>query len=258
MASLVCDRLTVKAATRTIINNIDLVVDDGTACVVMGPSGAGKSTLLRAVAGLVPYSGTVSVNQHNLAGIAPHRRGIGLLFQHPRLFPTMNVVDNVAYPLKLQRQSRRQRRTQAHELLTEVAMGDRADAESHELSGGEQQRVALARALCCSPDVMLLDEPLTGLDPAQRRELVELLDQVRRSRKLTWVVVTHNPDDAATIGDTIAVIDSGRIVQHGTVDAVRQQPNTEVVAKVVAASHTAAPHGGCKHCQPAKPQRVHQ
>ena len=234
MATLECRQLRVQVPGRTLLDGIDLTVEDGSACVLMGPSGAGKSTLLRAVAGLVHHGGTVTLQGRDLAGVAPHRRGVGLLFQNPRLFPTMDVLDNVAYPLRLRRLGRRERRARALDALAEVGLADRADARGPELSGGEQQRVALARALCSDPEVMLLDEPLTGLDLPQRRALVRLLARMRRERRLTWVVVTHEPDDAATLGDTIAVVDEGRLVQHDTVEAVHLRPRTELVTAVTA------------------------
>ncbi|MGF1599179.1 MAG: ABC transporter ATP-binding protein [Acidimicrobiales bacterium] len=241
MATLVCRSLGVRAGGRTLLDSVDLTVDDGTACVVMGPSGAGKSTLLRAVAGLVGHDGIVTVGGRDLAGVAPHRRRVGLLFQQPRLFPTMSALDNVAYPLRLRREGRHRRRARALEALAEVGLADRADAAPHELSGGEQQRVALARALCSEPDVLLLDEPVTGLDLPQRRDLVRVLARVRRERNLTWVVVTHEPDDAATLGDTIAVLDTGRLVQHDTVAAVHARPRCDLVADLTSPHHPPYP-----------------
>lgn len=226
---LECRGLSVCLRGRTLVDAVDLDVATGSTCVVMGPSGAGKSTLLRAVAGLVGHDGSVAVGGRDLDGVAPHRRGVGLLFQNPRLFPNMTVVDNVAYSLRLRGMGRSERRSRAHALLDEVGLGNRTGAAPHELSGGEQQRVALARALCSEPDVLLLDEPLTGLDLPQRRELVRLLAGMQRDRHITWLVVTHDPDDAAALADTIAVLDDGRLVQHDTVDSVYTRPLDELV-----------------------------
>ncbi len=234
MGSLRIDDVSVRIDGRALLDHVDLGLDDGASCVVMGPSGAGKSTLLRAVAGLVPYDGRITCGGRDLAGVALHRRGVGLLFQRPRLFPTMSALDNVAYPLRLRRVGRSRRRALAAELLAEVGLGDRADARSHELSGGEQQRVALARALCSGPEVLLLDEPLTGLDLPQRRALVGVLRRIQTDHELTWMVVTHDPDDAAVLGDTIAVLDHGRLVQHDTAEAVRTRPRSALVAALSA------------------------
>ncbi|MGF1600264.1 MAG: ABC transporter ATP-binding protein [Acidimicrobiales bacterium] len=234
MARLDCSGLSVRADGRVLLDRVDLTIEDATACVVMGPSGAGKSTLLRAVAGLVEHTGTVRLDGSDLAGMPPHRRGVGLLFQRPRLFPTMSVIDNVAYPLRVRRIRRADRRRQAGELLGEVGLADRADATPEQLSGGEQQRVALARALCSDPGLLMLDEPLTGLDLPQRRDLVRLLARLRRDRNLTWLVVTHDPDDAAALADTIAIIDRGRLVQHDTVDTVEARPASRLAAAVTA------------------------
>lgn len=230
MAGLSCDGVGVVADGRVLLDGVTLAVDPGAACAVMGRSGAGKSTLLKAIAGLVEHGGRVSVDGRDLTGVAPHRRRVGLLFQQPRLFPAMRAIDNVAYPLRLARWPRGRRRTEAARRLAEVGLGDRAQAWPGELSGGEQQRVALARALCVAPAVVLLDEPLTGLDLPQRRELVGLLRRVRAERDVTWVIVTHDPDDAAALGDTIAVLDAGRLVQHGPAGEVRSSPVTDGVA----------------------------
>ncbi len=230
MNGLWCERVRVVAGDRVLLDGVTLAVEPGSACVVMGRSGAGKSTLLKAIAGLVDHGGRVSVDGRDLSRVAPHRRRVGLLFQHPRLFPTMRVVDNVAYPLRLAGWSRHRRRVEAARLLAEVGLEDRAGAWPDELSGGEQQRVALARALGGAPSALLLDEPLTGLDVPQRRELVGLLQRVRTERQLTWVIVTHDPQDAEALGDTIAVLDAGRLVQHGAADTVRTSPATHGVA----------------------------
>lgn len=234
MATLRCSAVTVRAADRVLLDRVSLTVDDGTCCSLLGASGAGKSTLLRAVAGLVPAAGTITLGSRDLAGVAPHRRGVGLLFQRPHLFPTMRVVDNVAYPLRVRGARRGPRRAAATALLAEVGLADRAGAWPAELSGGEQQRVALARALCSDPDLLLLDEPFTGLDRPQRRDLVRTLCQVRAERGLTWLVVTHDPLDARTLGDTIAVLDLGRLVQHDTTASVVAAPTHPLVAALVA------------------------
>lgn len=233
MGGLSCTDVGVSGDGRALLDGVTLAVEPGGACAVMGRSGAGKSTLLLAIAGLVDHGGRITVDGRDLGGVAPHRRRVGLLFQHPRLFPTMRVIDNVAYPLRLARWPRGRRRAEAARLLAEVGLADRAGAWPGELSGGEQQRVALARALCSLPSVLLLDEPLTGLDLPQRRELVALLARVRAERDVTWVIVTHDPDDAAALGDTIAVLDTGRLVQHGRVDEVRSRPATEGVAALL-------------------------
>lgn len=199
---------------RPVLDDIHLTVPTGTCCVIMGPSGAGKTTLLQSIAGLVPSTGAISVGSRDLAGVPLHKRGVSLLFQHPRLFPTMTVIDNVAYPMRLQGIGRVARRAVAAALLDDVGLGARVRSRPDELSGGERQRVALARALCAEPQVLLLDEPLTGLDVVQRRSLGSLLAQLRAQRGLTWMVVTHEPEDAAILADHVAVLDGGRLAEH--------------------------------------------
>ena len=230
---LTCTDVTVNADGRPIVDQVSLNVPSGSCCVVMGASGAGKSTLLRAVAGLIEHSGSISVNGQDLEQRAPHRRDVGLLFQNARLFPTMSALDNVAYPLRIRKLNRRSRRATASALLEEVGLGDRLTARPDQLSGGERQRVALARALCSEPKVLMLDEPLTGLDAPQRRSLVRLLTRLQRDLNLTWVVVSHDPDDAVSLADTIAVLDHGRLVQHDEVEVVRHRPSSPLVASLL-------------------------
>ncbi|MGE0141132.1 MAG: ABC transporter ATP-binding protein [Ilumatobacteraceae bacterium] len=213
---------------------MNLTVEHGSCCVVMGRSGAGKSTLLKAIAGLVPHSGSVTIDGRGLGGLPPHRRRVGMLFQEARLFPTMSALDNVAYPLRVRGVGRGERREQAAGLLERVGLDGRAGARATELSGGEQQRVALARALCSQPAVLLLDEPFTGLDVPQRRSMVDLLALLRRDRAETWVIVSHDPDDALRLGDTVAILDDGALVQHAPPADARARPASMVVTALLA------------------------
>lgn len=201
-------------------------------CAVIGPSGAGKTTLLRAATGLVPHSGHVLLGDHDVSTIAPHRRGIALLFQDPRLFDSMRVVDNVAYAARVRGVPRLRRHADARALLDEVGLADRASERPAGLSGGERQRVALARALTADPDVLLLDEPLSALDAPRRAEVRAVIDRVRRARNLTTVYVSHDLADAVDGADRLAVLIDGVLVQHDTPTTVLERPASAQVARL--------------------------
>lgn len=211
---------------------MSLRVASGSLCAIIGPSGAGKTTLLRATAGLVAHAGTVAVGGVDMTNTPTHQRGVAMVFQEPRLFATMTVLDNVAYPDRVRRIARRTRQAKAKLLLDEVGLGDRANSYPHDLSGGEQHRVALARALNAQPQVLLLDEPLTGLDAPRRAEMRRLIAGVQRARRLTTLYVSHDLGDAVAVAESIAVIIAGRLEQHGPPALVLDQPATPEVARL--------------------------
>jgi ABC-type sulfate/molybdate transport systems ATPase subunit len=220
----------VRAGDRTVLRDVSLHVDDGSLCAIIGPSGAGKSTLLRVAAGLLAHDGSVVVDNDDITGMPAHKRGVALLFQEPRLFDSMTVLDNVAYADRVRRVARSVRRETAAALLDEVGLADRASERPAGLSGGERQRVALARALNAGPRVLLLDEPLSALDAPRHAELRAVIDKVRRARRLTTLYVSHDLADAVALADRIAVLIDGRVVQHDTPSSVLERPVTPAVA----------------------------
>lgn len=238
MTGLRCAGVGVHAGGRTVLDQVDLDVTAGSMTVLVGPSGAGKTTLLRAIAGLTPLSaGSITINGRDLAGVPAHRRGVTVLFQEPRLFPNLDVADNVAFALRLAGVPRRRRRTRAAALLEEVGLSGFGGRKVRGLSGGEQQRVALARALAAEPDVLLLDEPLSALDPDRRETLRSLLRDTQRRRGLTVLHVTHDQSEAAELADQLAVILGGRIVACGSPSELFERPRSAAVARFLGAKN---------------------
>jgi ABC-type Fe3+/spermidine/putrescine transport system ATPase subunit/ABC-type spermidine/putrescine transport system permease subunit II len=227
-----CTGVEVAAGGAPVLRGVDLTVASGALTALVGPSGAGKTTLLRAIAGLTPLTrGEIALGERSLAGVPVHRRRIAVVFQEPRLLPHLNVVDNVALPLRAAKVPRAERRRRAGGLLAEVGLGGFAERRVPGLSGGEQQRVALARALCADPDLLLLDEPLAALDPGRREGLRGLIGRLQRERALTTVVITHDRAEAAELGDRVALMLEGRIVQHDEPRAVFERPSSAAVAR---------------------------
>jgi len=231
-AGLRCWGLVTAPGGTVVLRGATLDVPAGTLTVLVGPSGAGKTTLLRVVAGLAPLdAGTVELDGRDLAGVPPHRRRVGLVFQEPRLFPNLDVAGNVAFPLRVAGVGRQRRRERAVGLLDEVGLAGFAGHPTAGLSGGERQRVALARALAMRPELLLLDEPLAAVDPERREELRRLIRRVQRERRLTTVYVTHDRAEAAELGDRVALLLDGLIVQHDRPAALFERPTTALVAR---------------------------
>lgn len=230
-AALTLEDVTVHAGGAAILRDISLDVPSGTVTTVVGPSGAGKTTLLRAVAGLAAvHTGTIAVAGRDVTSVSPADRDVAVVFQEPRLFPNLDVAENVAFALRVAGQGRTERRRRAEELLDQVGLAGFGPRRVRQLSGGEQQRVNLARALAAEPRVMLLDEPLAAVDPSRQAELRDLLRHVHTSFETTAVHVTHDLDEAAELGDRIAVVLDGRLVQHNPVKDVFTTPVNPVVA----------------------------
>ncbi len=233
-ASLAVAGATVRFGETLAVADIDLDVDPGEVVAVLGPSGSGKSTLLRAIAGLQPLAaGAVLLEGRDLAGVPPHRRGVGLMFQEHALFPHRDVAENVAFGLRMQRRPAREVSDRVHELLELVDLPGFGARRIQTLSGGEQQRVALARALAPRPEVLLLDEPLGALDRTLREHLVTELRALFTHLGLTVVAVTHDQGEAFSLADRVVIMDAGRILQAGSPVAVWEQPSTARVAELL-------------------------
>ncbi|HET7744206.1 MAG TPA: ABC transporter ATP-binding protein [Gaiellaceae bacterium] len=214
------------------LDRVSLDVAQGEILTVLGPSGSGKSTLLRVVAGLQPPdSGRVLLDGVDLAPVPAHRRGIGLVFQDHALFQHRDVEGNVGFGLRMRGDPPESVRARVTELLTLVGLSGYERRSVATLSGGEQQRVALARALAPEPRVLLLDEPLGSLDRRLRDRLLEDLGRLFAELGVTAVYVTHDQAEAFALGDRVAVVRRGRIVQTGTPDELWSHPADEDVAR---------------------------
>jgi len=204
---------------------VDLEVAGEERLALLGPSGSGKSTLLRAVAGLQPAAaGRVLLAGRDLAGVPPYRRGIGLMLQDGALFPHRDVEGNIAFGLRMAGVPRDARERRTSELLDLVGLAGRERRSVATLSGGERQRVALARALAPEPRLLLLDEPLGSLDGPLRERLLQDLAELFDHLRLTVVHVTHDVGEAFSIGDRVAVMREGRVVQHAAPDDLWAHP----------------------------------
>ncbi len=228
--ALTVDAVTCRIDGHTIVDRASLDVGKGELFVLVGPSGCGKSTLLRMIAGLGPAaSGRVLLGKDDISAEPPERRRIGLVFQDHALFPHRRIDQNIAFGLTHLSRSERARRVV--EMLDLVRLPDMAKRYPHELSGGEQQRAALARALAPDPAVVLLDEPFASLDPTLREEVRHDVVSALRARGAAAILVTHDRDEALALGDRVAVMHHGEILQIGTPDEVYEHPVDRFVAE---------------------------
>jgi ABC-type Fe3+/spermidine/putrescine transport system ATPase subunit len=213
------------------LNDVSLSVPKSQILALLGASGSGKSTLLSVIAGMIrPLRGRVTVAGEDLLALPTHRRRLGMVFQDYALWPHMTVADNVAFALGRigSRAERRERTLQALRLVGLEALARRYPGE---LSGGQQQRVALARAIVAEPRILLLDEPLSALDPATRVSVRQELARLLKRLNLTTILVTHDREEAFDLADQIAVLHGGRILQVGPPQAVYERPADEEVAR---------------------------
>lgn len=224
--------LTVHYGSFVAVRDARLDIADGEVLALLGPSGSGKSTLLRAITGLEPSArGTVSWDGEDLGAVPVHRRGFGLVFQDGQLFGHRDVAANIAFGLRMHGVPRSSWAPRVAELLELVGLSGFERRRVTELSGGQAQRVALARALAPEPRLLLLDEPLSGLDAGLREQLaIDLADLLRRS-KITALLVTHDQEEAFTLADRVAVLDAGEVRQEGAVRRVWRNPLDDDVAR---------------------------
>ena len=216
------------------VDGISLEVPRGSFFALLGPSGCGKTTTLRMIAGFdEPTSGEIEIGGRSAVGIPPNKRDVNTVFQQYALFPHMTVLDNVAYGLKQRKVDKSERRAKAAEALELVRLTGREQAKPAQLSGGMQQRVALARALVMQPKVLLLDEPLGALDLKLRKAMQIELKLIQRDVGITFIVVTHDQEEAMSMADRIAVMNAGRIDQLAAPAEIYDRPSTPFVADFI-------------------------
>ena len=230
----------------TAVDRIDLRIDGGRYCCLLGPSGCGKTTTLRMVAGHEAVSeGDVLLGARNITDLPAAERGTAMMFQSYALFPHLSALDNVAFSLKMRGVARTTRYARATELLERVSLAALAARKPAQLSGGQQQRVALARALINEPKVLLLDEPLSALDPFLRIRMRAELKEWQAKLSMTFVHVTHSQEEAMALADLVVVMNAGRIEQQGHPREVFNAPRTEFVARFIG-GHNVIPGSGCR------------
>ena len=216
------------------VDAIDLKIAQGTYCCLLGPSGCGKTTTLRMIAGHEAVtSGDILLGPQNVTDLPPAERGTAMMFQSYALFPHLSVIDNVSFALKMRGVAKLERHEKAAKLLGLVDMSPYAERLPAQLSGGQQQRVALARALITEPQVLLLDEPLSALDPFLRIRMRAELKRLQRELGITFIHVTHGQDEAMALADKIVVMNHGKIAQTGSPREIFNAPGSEFVARFI-------------------------
>jgi len=221
-------------AGTAVVESVSLDVFEGEFFALLGPSGCGKTTLLRMLAGLdSPDSGRILLDGKDLAPVPPYRRPLNMMFQSYALFPHLNVESNIAFGLKQDRLARSEIAARVADMLRLVRLEGYGKRKPHQLSGGERQRVALARSLAKHPRVLLLDEPLAALDKKLRGETQFELMQLQAELGLTFIIVTHDQQEAMTVASRIAVMNRGRLAQIATPPEIYEQPNSRWVADFI-------------------------
>ncbi|WP_424960870.1 ABC transporter ATP-binding protein [Leucobacter weissii] len=230
--------LTPEKATVNAIDDVSFTIRQGEFFVMLGPSGCGKTTLLRSIAGLESLDdGQILLGSRRIDQLAPHERPVNTVFQSYALFPHLTVAENVAFGLEMERMPRRKISERVTEMLELVQLSPLASRKPAQLSGGQQQRVALARALAKQPEVLLLDEPLAALDLKLRRGMQNELKRLQRTTGITFVFVTHDQEEALSMGDRIAVFNQGRPEQIGTPEEIYERPISRFVAGFIGESN---------------------
>ena len=245
------------------LDGIDLDVAPGEFFAMLGPSGSGKTTCLRLIAGFEqPTSGRIEIFGEAVEGVPPYRRNVNTVFQDYALFPHMNVVQNVAYPLMLRKLSKRSQLAEAAAALELVQLAGYEERRPGQLSGGQRQRVALARAIVGKPKVLLLDEPLGALDLKLREQMQEELKVLQKTLGITFIFVTHDQGEALSMADRVAVFDHGKVMQVGTPEDIYRRPKSRFVADFVGSSNILPPNFvqgvlGEKRWASLRPEAIH-
>jgi putative spermidine/putrescine transport system ATP-binding protein len=226
--------------TSVAVEDFNLTVEQGEFISFLGPSGCGKTTTLRMIAGFeLPTSGTIKLSDNDLTFISPNKRNVGMVFQSYALFPNMTVAQNVGYGMRIAKKKKSEIDSRVTDMLSLIHMEKFTARYPYQLSGGQQQRVALARALAISPEILLLDEPLSALDAKIRLELRQEIRRIQQQLGITTIYVTHDQEEALSLSDRIVVMSHGKIEQIGNPFEIYNFPKTRFVANFVGSLNTA-------------------
>jgi spermidine/putrescine transport system ATP-binding protein len=230
--------VTKDAGTVFALNTVDIQIGNNEFFTLLGPSGCGKTTLLRLIAGFeTPGTGTIRIADLDVATLPPQKRPVNTVFQNYALFPHMTIAENVAFGLEMLKVPKPEIETRVRDALAMVKLDGYANRRSTQLSGGQQQRVALARALAPKPQVLLLDEPLSALDLKLRKEMQSELKRLQRETGITFVLVTHDQEEALAMSDRIAVMRGGHVLQIGEPRDIYDNPSNRFVADFIGESN---------------------
>ena len=228
---VILDHLTKHFGPTVAVEDFSVTLDDGELISLLGPSGCGKSTILNMLAGIVPVTGgKIYFDEDDVTSLPPERRGIGLVFQNYALYPHMTVLQNICFPLEIQRVPRAERVERAMEMARLVHVDEYLNRRPKELSGGQQQRVAIARALVKEPRLLLLDEPLSNLDARLRLEMREEIRRIQQQTQVTAIFVTHDQEEAMSISDHIVLMKRGVKQQYDVPQRLYEEPVNQFVA----------------------------
>ncbi|MCO5066335.1 MAG: ABC transporter ATP-binding protein [Rhizobiaceae bacterium] len=228
------DALTKRYSGHLALGDFNLTIKKGEFVSLLGPSGCGKTTTLRIIAGFESASsGRVLIAGKNLLDETPHRRGMGVVFQHYALFPHLSAAENVAFGMRIAKRDRSAIELKVQELLDLVSLSDAGGKYPRQMSGGQQQRIAVARALAIDPRMLLLDEPLSALDAVVRVDLRDKIREIQSKLGITTLFVTHDQEEALAISDRVVVMRGGRIEQVGTPEQIYMQPASRFVASFI-------------------------
>ncbi|MBP5488423.1 MAG: polyamine ABC transporter ATP-binding protein [Bacteroidales bacterium] len=232
------DHVSKSFGDKKVLDDISLYINKGEFITFLGPSGCGKTTLLRLIAGfLSPDEGVITLEGKDISPLPPHKRPLNTVFQRYALFPHLDVYDNIAFGLKLQKLPTEDINKRVKKVLKLVSMSDYEDRDVNSLSGGQQQRIAIARAIVNQPKVLLLDEPLSALDLKMRKDMQIELKEMHRKLGITFIYVTHDQEEALTLSDTIVVMNEGKIQQIGTPVDIYNEPVNCFVADFIGESN---------------------
>jgi len=238
MATITLDTITKQFDSTTAVDDVSLTINDGEVLGIVGPSGCGKTTILRLIAGFeTATEGTIRYDNEDVTHVPPEDRNVGLVFQGYALFNNMTVQQNVTFGPKMRGVGKQERRERANELLSLLDIRELADRSPKTLSGGQQQRVGLARALAIEPRLLLLDEPMTGLDAKLKQTLRQELGELLEDLGVTTLYVTHDQEQAMSMCDRIAVMNDGHIEQVSSPADIYESPANEFVANFIGTSN---------------------